>query len=65
MTGQCVNHPYSGLKWLTKNYKKNGKFNWETGKGWILEVDLVYPKELHKLHNDYPLAPEKLAVKKE
>ena len=30
--------------------------------GYILEVDIKYPKELHKLHNDYPLAPEKLAV---
>ena len=28
-------------------------------KVWILEVDLEYPKELHKLHNDYPLAPDK------
>ena len=24
----------------------------------ILEVDLEYPKSLHDLHNDYPLAPE-------
>ena len=30
--------------------------------GYILEVDLEYPKKLHILHNDYPLAPEKLAV---
>ena len=30
--------------------------------GYILEVDLKYPKKLHKLHNNYPLAPEKLAV---
>ena len=26
---------------------------------YILEVDLEYPSELHKLHNDYLLGPEK------
>ena len=30
--------------------------------GYLLEVDLKYPDELHELHNDYPLALEKLAV---
>ena len=30
--------------------------------GYILEVDLKYPKELHELHNNYPLAAEKLIV---
>ena len=29
---------------------------------YLLESDLKYPDELHELHNDYPLAPEKLAV---
>ena len=29
---------------------------------YFLEVDLQYPKGLHELHNDYPSAPEKLAV---
>ena len=34
-------------------------------KGMILEVDLEYSKELHELHNDYPLAAEKIKVTKE
>ena len=29
---------------------------------YFLEVDLEYPEELHELHNEFPLAPEKLAV---
>ena len=32
-------------------------------KGCILEVHLEYPKELHELHNDYPLPPDKLEIK--
>ena len=30
--------------------------------GYFLEFDLKYPDELHELHNNYPLAPEKRAV---
>ena len=30
--------------------------------GYILEVNLEYPEELHELHNDYPLAAEKLTI---
>ena len=30
--------------------------------GCILEVDLKYPEELHDLHNDYRIAPEKIEI---
>ena len=30
--------------------------------GYLLEVDLEYPSELHELHNGHPLAPENLEI---
>jgi hypothetical protein len=30
--------------------------------GYVLEVDLEYPKHLHDSHSDYPLAPEAMSV---
>ena len=36
----------------------------QEGRGCILQVDLEYPKELHDLHNDYPLAPVRIVVNK-
>ena len=55
--------PYEGFKWL-KNVDKFDvmSINEKSLIGYLLEFDLKYPDELHKLHNDYPLAPEKLAV---
>ena len=54
--------PYAGFKWKEP---KDGKFHFEKGNDYMLEVHLEYPKHLHKSHNDYPLAPEKLTVKEE
>ena len=55
--------PYEGFKWL-KNVDKFDvmSVNEKSPIGYLLEVDLEYPDKLHELHNDYPLAPEKLAV---
>ena len=34
-------------------------------KGYVLKVDLEYAKELRELHNDYPLAPDKVETNRE
>ena len=33
-------------------------------KGYILEVDVKYPKELHDLHSDLPFLPKKMKIDK-
>ena len=55
--------PYGEFEWL-KNVDKLDvmSINKKSDVGYILEVDLKYPDKLHELHNDYPLAPEKLVV---
>ena len=54
-----------GFKWLTggeieKIYENRHNLN---KMPCILEVDLKYPENLHDLHNDYPLCPEKVKCK--
>ena len=55
--------PYEGFKWL-KNHDEFDvmSINEKSHVGHFLEVDPEYPDELHELHNNYPVAPEKLAV---
>ena len=55
----------SGFKWLDQKEISDFCLNSirENGfMGYILEVDLEYPSELYDLHNDYPLASEKLEI---
>ena len=41
------------------------KYTSNSSKGCVLEVDLEYPEELKELHNIYPLAPDKIEIKRE
>ena len=55
--------PYGGFKWLKNVDNFDVKSVIEKSPiGYHFNVDLKYPDELHVLHNDYPLAPEKLAI---
>ena len=40
-------------------------FTSNSSKGFVPEVDIEYTKELCKLHIDYPLAPDKIQIKRE
>ena len=60
--------PTGGFRWITEKQINNinlAQYDEDSNKGLILEVDLEYPKELHDLHNDYPLGPDRVCVKKE
>ena len=55
--------PYEGFKWLNNVDEFDVMSISEKNPiGYFLDVDLKYPDELHELHNDYPIAPEKIAV---
>ena len=51
--------PTHGFKWMEVSELETWKNH-----SCILEVDLEYPKSLHDLHSDYPLAPEQIEVNK-
>ncbi len=51
--------PYRNFRWM--NEFELG--DW-LSRPCILKVDLEYPKELHDLHKEYPLAPERLTIGK-
>ena len=55
----------SGFKWIDPKEFDWNKYTSNSANGYVLEVDFEYPKELRELHNDYPLAPEKIGIKRE
>ena len=62
--------PVNGFKWLdsdkinkiNEDFIKN--YNENDNKGYILEVDVKYPKRLHKLHSDLPFLSERMKIDK-
>ena len=55
--------PVGNFAWMRREELQNWeRFVEDEGVGCILEVDLEYPRELHDLHNDFPLAPEILKL---
>ena len=64
--------PTNGFKWIHNNetakhvinedFIKN--YNENNDKGYILEVDVKYPKRLYRLHTDLPFLSERMEVNK-
>lgn len=60
--------PNGNVQWVPEEEIEKIDFlnvNDDAETGYILEVDLEYPAELHNSHCSYPLAPEKKAVRQE
>lgn len=60
----CQSLPYSDFKFMNRYEIDNLQLNLlsisdTAEKGYILEVDLKYPENLHIEHNDFPFCPEK------
>ena len=56
--------PTNGFKWIDPIEFDLNKYARNRLKGCVLEVDIEYLRELFKLHNDYPLAPGKIEIKR-
>ena len=62
--------PVDGFKWIKENnlskFNENFIKNYDenSDRGYFLEADVEYPKNLHKLHSDVPFLPERKKIEK-
>ena len=56
--------PTGRFKWVQFTSNKIDSYSNCGRKGYLLEVDVRYPKELHDLHNDLPFMCEKMKINK-
>ena len=54
--------PTGGFKWVDVNPNEISELATRTDKGYVLEVDVSYPKELHNSHNDFPFMCERMEI---
>ena len=55
--------PISRFKWIVPEGFDLNNYTINSSKRCVLKVDLEYLKNLHELHNYYPLAPDKIEIK--
>ena len=60
--------PKNNFKWVEDTSRINKEFiknhNENSNKGYILEVDVKYPKKLHDLYSDLPFLPRRMKIDK-
>ena len=54
--------PTEGFKWTDENPNEISELATRTDKGYILEVDVSYPRELHNPDNDLPFMCERMEI---
>ena len=54
--------PTGGFKWVDVNPNEISELATRTDKGYLLEVDVSYPKELHNPHNDLLFMCERMEI---
>ena len=54
--------PTGGFKWVDVNPNKISELATRTDKGYVLEVDVIYPKDLHDSYNDLPFMCERMEI---
>ena len=54
--------PSRGFRWVSIKPNEVGELAARTEKGYLLEVDVSYPRELHDSHNDLPFMCEQMKI---